>query len=186
MQDARSSYLVGYYPPTANWDGKFHKLKITCRVKGVRIQAKTGYYAVLDQLNEDQTALDAEGAASYDATEIEIRGKASLSLAGSDALHFNFRVDPAAVRFTDENGHSTAHLVVQVAAYSPDGQPRGTAPAPLDLSYTPAEKVKLAETWIQVQHDIKVTGLDKVRLMVYDKGSHSIGSLTIPVDGAGR
>jgi len=45
MNDARTSYQLGYYSPFEAGDGKFHKLRVTCTRKGVRIQAKTGYYA---------------------------------------------------------------------------------------------------------------------------------------------
>ena len=45
INDARTSYQIGYYPPEKNWDDKYHKLRVTCTRKGVRIQAKTGYYA---------------------------------------------------------------------------------------------------------------------------------------------
>ena len=45
MTDVRASYQIGYYPPERNWDGKFHKLRITTKRKGVKLQGKTGYYA---------------------------------------------------------------------------------------------------------------------------------------------
>jgi VWFA-related protein len=44
--DARASYSVEYQPPANNWDGKYHKLRITVARKGVRLQTEPGYYAV--------------------------------------------------------------------------------------------------------------------------------------------
>jgi VWFA-related protein len=55
VSDVRTSYQIGYYPPAANWDDKFHKLRITCTRKGVRIQAKTGYYAWREQPGAQST-----------------------------------------------------------------------------------------------------------------------------------
>lgn len=45
VNDVRTSYQLGYYARSGNWDGKFHKLRITCTRKGVRIEARSGYYA---------------------------------------------------------------------------------------------------------------------------------------------
>jgi VWFA-related protein len=43
MAGARSSYRIEYAQPSA--DDKFHKIKVTCTRKGVRLQTKQGYYA---------------------------------------------------------------------------------------------------------------------------------------------
>jgi VWFA-related protein len=44
--DGRANYSVEYRPPANNWDGKYHKLRVTVARKGVRLQAEHGYYAV--------------------------------------------------------------------------------------------------------------------------------------------
>jgi len=182
ISDARSSYLVGYYPPAANWDGRFHKLKIACARKGVRIQAKTGYYAGADQGSEEAT-LNAAGLASFDAAEIEIRGKVSNSLAGAETLQFDFRIDPARIRFIDDGGRPSAHLALQIATYAADGEAHHTATEPLDVSLPPEGKSKLAEDWIRIRKNFNVSNVSKLRLIVYDRSSHMVGSLTIPLGG---
>ncbi len=45
VADARTNYSLTYTPPAKNWNGKFHKIKLTCKRKGVRIQAQEGYIA---------------------------------------------------------------------------------------------------------------------------------------------
>jgi VWFA-related protein len=40
---SRSSYLIDYDGPLP--DGKYHKIRVTCSRKGVRLQVKKGYYA---------------------------------------------------------------------------------------------------------------------------------------------
>jgi VWFA-related protein len=44
--DARTNYTIDYQPPAKNWDGKYHKLRVTVARKGVRLQTELGYYAV--------------------------------------------------------------------------------------------------------------------------------------------
>ena len=44
--DARADYSLEYQPPANNWDGKYHKVRVTVARKGVRLQTEPGYYAV--------------------------------------------------------------------------------------------------------------------------------------------
>jgi VWFA-related protein len=44
--EARTNYSIEYRPPAQNWDGKYHKLRVTVARKGVRLQTEVGYYAV--------------------------------------------------------------------------------------------------------------------------------------------
>jgi VWFA-related protein len=40
MRDLNFSYQLGYFPPSSNWDNKFHKLRITTQRKGLRTRLK--------------------------------------------------------------------------------------------------------------------------------------------------
>jgi VWFA-related protein len=44
--DALTNYSVEYQPSAKNWDGKYHKLRVTVARRGVRLQTELGYYAV--------------------------------------------------------------------------------------------------------------------------------------------
>jgi VWFA-related protein len=44
--DARTSYSLEFQPPSANWDGKYHKLRVTVARKGVHALTELGYFAV--------------------------------------------------------------------------------------------------------------------------------------------
>lgn len=44
-RDLAFSYQIGFYAPPETWNDNFHKLRITTKRKGVRVQAKSGYYA---------------------------------------------------------------------------------------------------------------------------------------------
>lgn len=43
--DARINYSLEYQPSARNWDGKYHKLRVTVARKGIRVQSEQGYYA---------------------------------------------------------------------------------------------------------------------------------------------
>jgi len=43
--DARTNYSLEYQPPARNWDGKYHKLRVTVARKGIHLQTEQGYFA---------------------------------------------------------------------------------------------------------------------------------------------
>jgi VWFA-related protein len=44
--DARTNYTIEYQPPAKNWDGKYHKLRVSSDRKGIKIQSERGYFAL--------------------------------------------------------------------------------------------------------------------------------------------
>jgi hypothetical protein len=44
-EELRTSYYVGYYPKDAMKDEGFRKITIRAKTDGVKIRAKTGYFA---------------------------------------------------------------------------------------------------------------------------------------------
>jgi len=45
--DADTNYTIEYQPSDQNWDGKYHKLRVTSVRKGIRLQSARGYFAIL-------------------------------------------------------------------------------------------------------------------------------------------
>lgn len=43
--EAQASYSIEYQPPAGNWDGKYHKLRVTPVRKGIRLRTENGYLA---------------------------------------------------------------------------------------------------------------------------------------------
>jgi len=185
MNDVRTSYTIGYFPPLENWDGKFHKLRVTCARKGVRIQAKTGYYAWQDPASDEEQALDDALTSSFDAAEIGMRAAMPQPFVAGRPLRIDFRVDASDVRMNQEGEKYTAHLALQMAAFAADGKPERTKVMPLDLSLSAAERAKAVTDGIAFTQSIALPAtVEKLRLAVFDRGAYAIGSLTIPVKPA--
>ena len=49
IDDARTTYVLGFYPTHNTWDGRFHDLKVQTDRKGVNLRHRLGYYAFADQ-----------------------------------------------------------------------------------------------------------------------------------------
>jgi VWFA-related protein len=176
MNDARTSYLVGYYAPDDGKDsddGKYHKLRVTTTRKGVRIQAKTGYYAwPSDPQGEAMQAVRNAISQPVDAAEIGIR--ASFS-----SKRLRIAIDANDIAFLHEADRYSGHLSLLVAAYEPSGLYHPSALRPVDLSYNAEERAKAMAQGIQYQLDLPQTeNISTIRLIAFDNVSHSIGSVT--------
>ena len=183
MNDVRVSYQLGYYAPENNWDGKFHKVRVTCKRKGVHIQAKTGYYAwALPPGQRSEQAIRSVVSTEFDAAEIGLRGTLSIDPKDQYSALLNVRIEAGDVAFGQVDDRSDAQLRLAVVGYFSDGRIEGSQVLPFDLHYSAAEREKARNEGIALSKSVPSDQIVKVRLIVFDRGSNAIGSLTMPVN----
>lgn len=188
ITDARTSYQVGYNPPESNWDDKFHKLRITCTRKGVKIQAKTGYYAWHEPAGaRSQQAIASVIATTFDAAEIGLRARMTRDAKDPRRLHLDAHIDARDVAFVHEGDWYNAELRYSIIGFAPDSQPITGPLTPLDLHLSQQNRDKALQEGIALQQDLGVAAeVAKVRLAVFDRGSNAIGSVTVSVPALAR
>jgi VWFA-related protein len=187
MTDGRVSYQIGYYPPESNWDGKYHKLRVTCKRKGVRLQAKTGYFAWVDAPGAgSEQAIHSVATTEFDAAEIGLRGSLSANAKDKQVADLRVRIDARDVAMVQEGDHYNGQLRLAVVGYWGDGRIESTKVIPVDLHYSVDERDRALKDGIDVSRNVPIAQLMKVRLIVYDRNSNAIGSLTMPVNGSNR
>jgi VWFA-related protein len=181
--DVRISYQIGYYPPENNWNGKYHKLRVTCKRKGVRIQAKTGYFAWVDEPGAgSEKAIGSAASTEFDAAEIGLRGSLSADSNDKHAVQLNARIDARDIVFVQEGEHYNAQLRMALVGYLLSGRSERTKVFPVDLHYSADERDKALKDGIVLSRSLPLDELTRVRLIVYDRSSNAIGSITMPVD----
>ncbi|SRR5579884_572216 len=182
MNDLRSSYQIGYYPPPNNWDGKFHKLRVTTKRKGVRIQAKTGYYAWdLPSGARAQDAFAATAAAAVDAGEIGLIARVSPDPPQDNSRKVDVTVDTRDIALAQDGANYTAQLRVVTISYSPQGRASESLVIPFDFHYGPGEREKALADGIRFSTGLPAAAKEsKFRIVVFDQGSNAVGSVTIP------
>jgi VWFA-related protein len=188
ITDARTSYQVGYYPPESNWDDKFHKLRITCTRKGVKIQAKSGYYAWHEPAGaRSQQAIASVIATTFDAAEIGLRASLSRNDKDPRRLHLTARFDAHDIAFVHEGDSYKAELRYSILAFAPSSRPMIGPVTPLDLQLTQQDRDKALEEGILIQQDLGLSAdIARVRLAVFDRRSNAIGSVTVAIPALAR
>jgi hypothetical protein len=186
MNDVRTSYQIGYYPRAANWDGKFHNLRVTCTRKGVKLQAMTGYYALPDKASDERETLNAAALTAFDASEIGLRcTMAPTSRVAGSAVRFTLRIDPSDIRITQQGDRYAGHVDVQMVAYPAGAEPLLSMATPIDPNWSAEELAKAKTDGLVWSQDLNPGDAgEKIRFMVYDRDSHAIGTMTIPLKKA--
>jgi VWFA-related protein len=177
--NASTTYAIAYEPARESWDSKFHKVKVTCERKGVKLEARQRYYALPDTRpapQKSQGTLVAAYQRPSDVSEIGLR--ASVSSATPKMAHIEIRVDPADLLLHESGGEYTGQLTVLLSARTAAG-PQGEPTLSPQTVHLKREQLK---TGITVARDYPIDGAtQKVRIIVLDQGANSVGSLTVPI-----
>ena len=186
MIDMRTSYQIGYYPPEKSWDDKFHKLHVTCTRKGVRIQAKTGYYAWRDTPGaKTEEAINAAISTTFDAAEIGLRATLVPIPNFGRSIRLDAHIDAHDVVLVHEGDLYNGQLRLAIVGYNPSQLVRRGPVIPLDVHYSIQDHERALQEGISFVQNLNIgDAVTAVRLVVFDRGSNAIGSVTVPVSAA--
>jgi VWFA-related protein len=120
------SYLLGFSPAALKADGSFHALKIRLpNHKGVRVQARHGYYALKPDRAEDAAAAEIhEAVFSREETRdipVGVRMQLSKSETGDPRLGVVVKVDVRSLPFRKMNGRNRDSLIVVSVLFDREG-----------------------------------------------------------------
>jgi VWFA-related protein len=173
--DARMSYQLAYYPTPQAFDGKYHKIRVVCTRKGIRVNSKNGYYASNDTAvsrTQQEAALDSAISSQFDASQIGLDVVMTPSKKFYSSVHFEIGIDPGTA-VEPEGGK----FLITLMDLHADGK-NGVSPS-VALDYKPGNGP------IPFAQERTVDGtVSKVRIIVMDSKTNAIGSITIPITPA--
>jgi VWFA-related protein len=189
-RESRSHYLIGYDPGSIPQDGRFRKIEVRLRRKGLVVRARRGYYApggaeaapTAERRNDPdlQRALDAPGAVA----DIPLRlsafvqeeaglGRARVVLAAeADIAKLAPTETPAGLRTTLDT--------LVVAAHREDAEfTRSDQQAELERRPSPPG----TPVWYAFTRELELmAGAHQVKLIVRDVASRKLGSVMLGVE----
>ncbi len=183
-RDSANSYTLYYEPPQDKWDNKFHKVKVTCERKGVKLQTKQNYYALPDTRPlpaRQQAALVAAFQSPFDTPDLGLRGSFA-PVPGGQAVHLQLRVNPADLLMREQGGNFEDQLTLVVADYGASGLIGTPSMANVNVHMTREQRDAAVKDGVPAALDHPITpAVQKIRVLVLDQGSSTVGSVTIPV-----
>ena len=184
MEESTTGYLIGYEPSPRNWDGRYHKIRVACARPGIRIVAVKGYYAYQQQsLMDDQnlSALESEASDSLDAAEIGLRVTIAPSPAGPQARRLQIHCAAQDLVWLPQSDYSIAELEAMFVEFGSQGILNVRGPLPYRLRISAGQQEDLKRQDVTVLEDLTISSSTrKIRIVMLDRNSGAIGSVTLP------
>lgn len=183
MADARGSYRLAYDSPVRENGRKEHKIRVDSVRRGVRLLTRETYFGDEPDPDPDQSAeaaFNSQSRCPFEATEIALR--VAMSRRAATAFHFDIYVDPADVLIHRPGERFEGGLNVMLALYSNSIFQDALLPNQKDLNFTQEEFDSASKNGILIPEDVTVKNqIQQVRVMVFDRALHRMGSVTIPI-----
>ena len=185
MGDGRANYRIMYALAVDGWDGKLHKIRVTCARKGVNLQVKQSFYADAPAEGErDRAALQSAVSSPFDSPDVGLRVSVSPGNA-AQSLRFRILVDLADVLAIHSGDRYPVEMDIAFVQFTAQGPKSVSKPVSAKVGLTQEQYEAALKNGIPLDDEELAVGADvrKVRAIVYDRGSDLAGSLTVPTGG---
>jgi len=189
IDDARDSYVLDYYPSETQWDGSFHTIKVEVKRSGIEVRFRKGYFAMpdasTDALRTEQMVQDAM-ASPFQDTDLgltaEVHGETS---SGARQLSARIGIDASRMQFTKANEAWIGSVEIIWLQFASDGKPVSARKQLVALHLSPEEYQESRGSAVQVTKNVALKNeATKLRIVVRDIGTGSIGSVDVPLQKA--
>jgi VWFA-related protein len=189
IDDARITYTIGFYPPEAAWDGKYHELKVQVKRPGITVRAREGYSAsapVSASEPDRQQALQLALASPLEGAAIGVRVNVEsnpLDWWGQDIVVV---IDPHDIRFQARAGRMRSEVDVVFAQLASDGRRLDGEKKTLQYALFPESYENALAQGLFLTESLTIDPrASRVRIVVRDASTGAAGSVSIPVRSAG-
>jgi hypothetical protein len=183
VDDSRVTYVLGFYPEEASWDGKYHRLEVRVNRPGVQVRSRRSYFASdghPESEPERDAALHTAAASALNATAIGVTVRVASIPLKAGAQQIDISVDPQDVRFQNQDGKWRADFDLIVSEHAPDGR-RLVG----ERSQCVVDRATVAEAQSRELSFHRVIDIQQqaatLRVLVRDSSSGAVGSLEVPI-----
>lgn len=182
LADARGTYRIAYSSSYRPDDKKEHKIHLESTRKNIRLLTIEGYIGnapELDPSTWEDASFSAQTHSPFDATDIRLR--VSMTRDPSGSAHFDIHVNPSDVLMIQDNGAYHGRIAVSMSIFAGNSYKGSTKAQPTDLNLTADQWKQAQQQGIVLTQDANLASATRVRVTVYDDGTHALGSVTIPL-----
>jgi hypothetical protein len=189
IADGESSYMVGFYPAHGKWDGKFHELKIKVRAHGNEVRYRKGYFAFPEptgekKQREEKEALDAAIWSPVESTaiglEVNVQGPPT---AADRTLTLSLGMDIKELLLEEKEGKWRGNIELSFLQMGKDRKTLDEDRKLFTLNVDGAKYKSLQENGLFIVRHLPILpAANTVRIVVRDRGTSAIGTVTVPVN----
>jgi hypothetical protein len=179
VDDARVSYVIGFYPEDIKWDGEFHKLTLHCSRGGVNIRYRPGYFASSALPQQTTRRFTSVQQAIHATTSSDELGFTVNLQAKPDAVLAKIVVDPGNITLTEQDGKWIGNVqFVAICGNVEKGQFEEPKMMNVNLKFPPEAHEAVLKNGFTINHTFYLKpDTDQFRIAIEDMPSGAIGSL---------
>jgi VWFA-related protein len=183
LADGEASYNLAFYPARQTWDGKYHPLKVLVNRPGAQLTYRKGYFATAEAGAQPRAQWAAAVDSPIDATNLSISAKVSLSSRGGvNTADVSLTLDVAEIVFSEPTSRQNCVLDFLFVQRDDTGKQLAGEEKTASIDVPQAKYQSYLNSELVVTHNLAVIpGASQLRIVVRDRRSGAIGSLTIPL-----
>jgi VWFA-related protein len=181
--DARMTYVLGYYPANEIWDGRFHRIEVKVHRPRAEVRHRKGYFAVASpqQANAQRAAaLQAAVASPIGARGLGLTLRVDPVAGKPSAYQLTVRVEPGAIALDQRGSESRAALDVIVAQIRADGADARSYDNKVELSLSGERLQLFLRDGLRIDHTVTLMPeAARLRIVVRDARTGAIGAIGV-------
>ena len=181
--DARMTYVLGYYPTNDAWDGRFHQVAVKVSRPGLDVRHRKGYFAVATQAQasaQRAAALQAATKSPINASGLAMTLRIDPVEGKSAEYRLTVRVDGSAMTLEPRGDELHGAIDVIVAQIRSDGSGNR------DFDHTASIRVpgkrldQFLRDGVSISHTLTTTpDLERLRVVVRDVRTGAVGAVSV-------
>jgi VWFA-related protein len=186
ITDGEYTYTLSFYPNHAEWNGKFHELKVRLKNSGVSLRYRNGYFATPDPPSleiENKEALNAAILSPIESVGMDMAVEVKpLAKSGPDVLRFVVGLDARQFHLEDKEGHRKGSLEVVFVQLDSQNKSISAEQRSIRLDYDEKTYGALLKTGLTLTRNLHIEpGTLAVRIAVCESMSGAIATVTVPL-----
>jgi VWFA-related protein len=183
VDDARLTYVLGYYPSHGKWNGEFRALQVRVKRPGLQVRHRRGYFALPDEPGDEahrRAVLDAAMWSPIDASRLGLTVRA---LPAGNALELELAIDLRDLALRQQDGQWMGTLDLMLVQLSADARNLKGVSHVVNLQLNP-ETYRVArgrQAVVLTERLGIVSGATLLRILARDASSGALGSVSIPL-----
>jgi VWFA-related protein len=187
LDDARVTYVIGYYPDHGQWNGKFRQIKIKLDRSGTKTRYRSGYYALPDEAPVDQAKADTllydAGTNPIDSTALNMTVTTkAVDMPGAETLETTTKLEASDFVLNHNGDRWVGTLDFLFLQVGDQDKLLDSDEHRLDLNFTQSSYERIQREGLTLPRSFRIApGAVELRMVARDSISGATGSVTIPL-----
>jgi VWFA-related protein len=185
LDDSEVTYTLGFYADASALDAQFHKLKVVVDRKHVEVRYRMGYMARpagAPGADEREAVINDALWSPLDSSGVSLAARVEKAQEPKpNSLRVMVSVDPSDLLFAEHEGRHTVSVEFAFALLAADGRNLDTIHQVKTMDLDAKQYQELSKLFVVSKTFEPNPAIAQIRVILLDRGSGRLGSLTLPV-----